>query len=274
MSSFYTHTHTPTHPHTHTPTHPHTPLHPCVHPSEISVKALSLPPPPLSLSADPSRRPRLRRVPLRRPRRALLRLHPAPPQVLARPLRRFARLVGPCMERQGERELSGSVYERQRGGQRGEGGPAASPPPLVFAHFQRRARTPTRTRTHARQNRCTLRAHPEPRLWCQRAQPDPRRGITCLDRLFASEPRCAAVCTAPPVVERRRRAIGAGEPLTLAGGADFSNGGPPADLLINQGVRDNVSGHTTRAPPGRVRTDNQTVPALCHFLLNTARVSR
>ena len=42
------------------------------------------------------------------------------------------------------------------------------------------------------------------------------------------------------------------------------NGGPPANLLINQGVRDNVSGHTTRAPPGRVRTDNQTVPALCH----------
>ena len=42
------------------------------------------------------------------------------------------------------------------------------------------------------------------------------------------------------------------------------NGGPPADLLINQGVRDNVSGHTTRAPPGRVQTDNQTVPALCH----------
>ena len=34
-------------------------------------------------------------------------------------------------------------------------------------------------------------------------------------------------------------------------------GGPPADLLINQGVRDNVSGHTTRAPPSRVRTDNQ-----------------
>ena len=30
------------------------------------------------------------------------------------------------------------------------------------------------------------------------------------------------------------------------------NWGPPADLLINQGVRDNVSGHTTRAPPGRV----------------------
>ena len=28
----------------------------------------------------------------------------------------------------------------------------------------------------------------------------------------------------------------------------FINGGPPADLLINQGVRDNVSGHTTRAP--------------------------
>ena len=26
------------------------------------------------------------------------------------------------------------------------------------------------------------------------------------------------------------------------------NGGPPADLLINQRVRDNVSGHTTRAP--------------------------
>ena len=42
------------------------------------------------------------------------------------------------------------------------------------------------------------------------------------------------------------------------------NGVPPADLLINQGVRDNVSGHTTRAPPGRVRTDNLTVPALCH----------
>ena len=42
------------------------------------------------------------------------------------------------------------------------------------------------------------------------------------------------------------------------------NGGPPADLLINQGVRDNVSGHTTRAPPGRVRTDNLTVTALCH----------
>ena len=39
----------------------------------------------------------------------------------------------------------------------------------------------------------------------------------------------------------------------------FLNGGPPADLLINQGVRDNVSGHITRAPPGRVRTDNQTV---------------
>ena len=37
------------------------------------------------------------------------------------------------------------------------------------------------------------------------------------------------------------------------------NGGPPANLLINQGVRDNVSGHTTRAPPGRVRTDNQLV---------------
>ena len=31
------------------------------------------------------------------------------------------------------------------------------------------------------------------------------------------------------------------------------NGGPPADLLINQGVRDNVSGHTTRAPPGRIK---------------------
>ena len=30
--------------------------------------------------------------------------------------------------------------------------------------------------------------------------------------------------------------------------------GPPAYLLINQGVWDNVSGHTTRAPPGRVRT--------------------
>ena len=44
----------------------------------------------------------------------------------------------------------------------------------------------------------------------------------------------------------------------------LKNGGPPADLLINQGVRDNVSGHTTRGPPGRVRTDNQTVPALCH----------
>ena len=44
----------------------------------------------------------------------------------------------------------------------------------------------------------------------------------------------------------------------------YFNGGPPADLLINQRVRDNVSGHTTRAPPGRVRTDNQTVPALCH----------
>ena len=44
----------------------------------------------------------------------------------------------------------------------------------------------------------------------------------------------------------------------------IKNGGPPADLLINQGVWDNVSGHTTRAPPGRVRTDNQTVPALCH----------
>ena len=29
----------------------------------------------------------------------------------------------------------------------------------------------------------------------------------------------------------------------------FLNGGPPADLLINQGVWDNVSGHTTRAPP-------------------------
>ena len=28
----------------------------------------------------------------------------------------------------------------------------------------------------------------------------------------------------------------------------ISNGGPPADLLIKQGVRDNVSGHTTRAP--------------------------
>ena len=25
------------------------------------------------------------------------------------------------------------------------------------------------------------------------------------------------------------------------------NGGPPADLLINQGVWDNVSGHTSRA---------------------------
>ena len=44
----------------------------------------------------------------------------------------------------------------------------------------------------------------------------------------------------------------------------IKNGGPPADLLINQGVRENVSGHTTRAPPGRVRTDHQTVPALCH----------
>ena len=44
----------------------------------------------------------------------------------------------------------------------------------------------------------------------------------------------------------------------------FYNGGPPADLLINQGVWDNVSGHTTRAPPGRVRTDNRTVSALCH----------
>ena len=40
------------------------------------------------------------------------------------------------------------------------------------------------------------------------------------------------------------------------------NGGPPANLLINQGVRDNVSGHTTRAPPGRVRTDNQTLLSL------------
>ena len=29
----------------------------------------------------------------------------------------------------------------------------------------------------------------------------------------------------------------------------MNNGGPPADLLINQGIRDNVSGHTTRAPP-------------------------
>ena len=50
---------------------------------------------------------------------------------------------------------------------------------------------------------------------------------------------------------------------------DFLNGGPPADnkaadLVINQGIWDNVSGHITRAPPGRVRTDNQTVPALCH----------
>ena len=42
------------------------------------------------------------------------------------------------------------------------------------------------------------------------------------------------------------------------------NWGPPADSLINQGVRDNVSGHTTRALPGRVRTNNRTVPALCH----------
>ena len=31
--------------------------------------------------------------------------------------------------------------------------------------------------------------------------------------------------------------------------ANSQIGGPPADLLINQGVRDNVSGHTTRAPP-------------------------
>jgi hypothetical protein len=44
------------------------------------------------------------------------------------------------------------------------------------------------------------------------------------------------------------------------------NGGPPVNLLFNQGVRDNVSGHTTvtREPPGRVGTDNQTAPALCH----------
>ena len=49
-----------------------------------------------------------------------------------------------------------------------------------------------------------------------------------------------------------------------AGIWQWPNGGPPADLLINQGARDNVSGHTSRAPPGRVRTDNQTVPALCH----------
>ena len=48
-------------------------------------------------------------------------------------------------------------------------------------------------------------------------------------------------------------------------GPDIKIGGPPADLLINQGVWDNVSGHTTRAPPGRVRTDNQIV--VSHLLL-------
>ena len=37
------------------------------------------------------------------------------------------------------------------------------------------------------------------------------------------------------------------EELSKNSSLHFENGGPPANLLINQGVRDNVSGHTTRA---------------------------
>ena len=67
----------------------------------------------------------------------------------------------------------------------------------------------------------------------------------------------------PPLRHSGLQHTGAGN-IDAKGALTPKNGGPPADLLINQGVRDNVSGHTTRAQPGRVRIDNQTVPALCH----------
>jgi hypothetical protein len=51
-----------------------------------------------------------------------------------------------------------------------------------------------------------------------------------------------------------------------------SNLGPPANLLINQGVQ--VSGHTARALQGRVQTSDQMITGLVLYQLHHTIKSR